>query len=67
MRDLSDVAKEERNTQGQLAKGRLHVTPRFVDVDENTLPNGVAQYVLSFCPCFVEAHSCQASHTAQFG
>ncbi|KAG8525584.1 uncharacterized protein KY384_009228 [Bacidia gigantensis] len=29
-----DVAKEERNEQGQLAKGKWHRTPRNVDVDE---------------------------------
>ena len=38
-----EIAKEERNEQGQLAKGRWHVTPKNVDVDERTLPPSPVQ------------------------
>lgn len=41
-----DVAKTERNEQGQLAKGKWHVTPMWTEVDERTLPPMVEQYVL---------------------
>ncbi len=37
--DASDVAKETRNKQGQLARGRWHVTPKLADVDEKTRPS----------------------------
>lgn len=32
-----DIAKEKRNKQGQLARGRWLVTPKHVDVDLRTL------------------------------
>ena len=39
----SDVAKQARNPQGQLARGRWHVTPRSVDLDERTIPTAALQ------------------------
>ena len=39
-----DVASEERNEQGQLAKGKWHQTPRWVEFDERTLPPTTIQY-----------------------
>ena len=33
-----DVSRDERNGQGQLAKGRWHITPKWVEVDEHILP-----------------------------
>lgn len=41
-----DVAEVERNGQGQLARGRWHVTPQEVEVDEMTVLRGVVQCVL---------------------
>ncbi|KAK4692742.1 hypothetical protein P7C71_g4524, partial [Lecanoromycetidae sp. Uapishka_2] len=38
-----DVSSERRNGQGQLAKGLWHVTPKFVEVDECTLPPMITQ------------------------
>lgn len=40
-----DVARVKRNRQGQLAKGRWHVTPKHVDLDVYTLPPVATQYV----------------------
>ena len=40
---VKDVAREKRNAQGQLAKGRWHITPRWADIDEATLRPGPAQ------------------------
>lgn len=34
---VKDISKSERNSQGQLAKGRWHVTPKYVDVDLKTI------------------------------
>lgn len=42
----TDVAPEKRNAQGQLAKGRWHVTPKWLEVDEYTLPPVPQQSVL---------------------
>ena len=39
----SDMSKEKRNAQGQLARGRWHVTPKTVDTDKCALPPTVAQ------------------------
>lgn len=41
-----DAAKEKRNRHGQLARGRWHVVPKFVEIDERTLPPTVTQYVI---------------------
>lgn len=35
---IKDRAPEERNRHGQLARGRWHVVPRWVEVDEMALP-----------------------------
>ncbi|MCJ1258196.1 hypothetical protein MMC24_006027 [Lignoscripta atroalba] len=35
--NVKDVAREKRNKQGQLAKGRWHITPKWLEIDEGTL------------------------------
>ena len=42
---VKDVSKEKRNAQGQLAKGRWHITPRGLEIDEGTLRPAPTQYV----------------------
>ncbi|KAI9843804.1 MAG: hypothetical protein M1830_007679 [Pleopsidium flavum] len=39
----TDVTKEKRNAQGQLAKGHWHRTPRGLEVDENTIKPAASQ------------------------
>lgn len=39
----NDIAKSKRNGQGQLAKGRWHVTPRWKELDERTVPPADSQ------------------------
>jgi len=46
----TDVTKEKRNAQGQLAKGHWHRTPRGLEIDEHTVKPAVSQYAIpAFC------------------